>query len=325
MQNLPIYIAIAGFLAMGMGAMLKPVMVTKPFGIPDLSAAGRNEVRAVYGGFGLMMAVALGVALRQPDIREGILLVVAAALAGMAAGRVASALMDRRFDAWPLRYCVLQTVYAQLKQSFRHASTREKLVSARFNRIDLARIALPDTGTVMEALDLLHRTTPDWVCRHTLRTWSWAMIFSQIDDLKPDHETLAISCLLHDLALTQTDKQPVAQGCTCFAIEGGNRAGRFLSSQQWDQTRIRLVEEAICLHMTPVVTLREGVEAHFLHEAAALDVSHGCRHATTCQRLPLRSDGCSLATRIRSGHSTFRVGLKPTTSMAITLAQPPLH
>ena len=39
-------------------------------------------------------------------------LVVAAALAGMAAGRVVSALIDRRFDAWPLRYCVLETVMA---------------------------------------------------------------------------------------------------------------------------------------------------------------------------------------------------------------------
>ena len=97
---------------MGMGAMLKPVMVTKQFGIPDLSAAGRNEVRAVYGGFGLMMAIALGVALRQPDMREVVLLMVAAALAGMAAGRVVSALIGRRFDAWPLRYCVLETVMA---------------------------------------------------------------------------------------------------------------------------------------------------------------------------------------------------------------------
>jgi hypothetical protein len=77
--------------------------------------------------------------------------------------------------------------------------------------------------------------------------------------------------------------------------------------------------------MNPVVTLREGVEAHLLHAAAALDVTHGCRHGTTCQCLPRRSDGCSLATRIRPGHSTFRVGLKPTTSMAIAFAPPPLH
>lgn len=57
MQDLPVYIAIAGFLAMGIGALLKPRLVTAQFNIPELSAAERNEVRAVYGGFGVLIAV----------------------------------------------------------------------------------------------------------------------------------------------------------------------------------------------------------------------------------------------------------------------------
>jgi len=110
MQNLPVYIAIAESLAMGIGALLKPVVVTAQFDIPELSSAGRNEVRAVYVGFGVMIAVARGVALQHPAMRGGVLFAVALAFAGMAAGRVISALIDRRFDAWPLRYCVLEAV-----------------------------------------------------------------------------------------------------------------------------------------------------------------------------------------------------------------------
>jgi len=166
----------------------------------------------------------------------------------------------------------LQTAHAQLKQWLRHASSRENQRSTRISRIDLTSIVFPDTRTVVEALELLHRTTPDWLCRHTLRTWSWAMILSQIDSLKPDREGLARSCLLHDLALTPTDKPTEAHGCACFAIEGGHRAARFLATQHWDKARIKVVEEAICLHMNPLVAVREGVEAHLLHEAAAFDV-----------------------------------------------------
>ena len=38
---------------MGVGATAKPAFVMAQFGILDLTPAGRNEVRAVYGGFGI--------------------------------------------------------------------------------------------------------------------------------------------------------------------------------------------------------------------------------------------------------------------------------
>jgi hypothetical protein len=95
MQDLPVLLAIAGFTAMGIGAIAKPALVTAPFGILELTLAGRNEVRAVYGGFGIFMALALLVALEQPELRDGILFAVAAALGGMAAGRLVSAVIDR--------------------------------------------------------------------------------------------------------------------------------------------------------------------------------------------------------------------------------------
>jgi hypothetical protein len=90
MQNLPLLIAIAAFTVMGIGAIAKPAFVTAQSGILKLTPAGRNEVRAVYGGFGLFMALALLVALQQPELRDGILFTVGVALGGMATGRLVS-------------------------------------------------------------------------------------------------------------------------------------------------------------------------------------------------------------------------------------------
>jgi len=97
---------------MGVGAIIKPAVVTAQFGILELTPAGRNEVRAVYGGFGVFMAIALLVALRQAELRDGILFAVAAALGGMAAGRVVSAAVDRAIDRAPLGYLVIEVIVA---------------------------------------------------------------------------------------------------------------------------------------------------------------------------------------------------------------------
>ncbi|GAA1207107.1 DUF4345 family protein [Prauserella alba] len=63
--------------------------------------AGRAEVRAVYGGFGLSMAAILGLALYDDSLRGGIVVMVGAALAGMTGGRVLSALLGDRTRFYP--------------------------------------------------------------------------------------------------------------------------------------------------------------------------------------------------------------------------------
>jgi hypothetical protein len=51
-------------------------------------------VRAVYGGFGLAIAgVLVFAAIADGDLRKGILITVGAALAGMAFGRLAAAVL----------------------------------------------------------------------------------------------------------------------------------------------------------------------------------------------------------------------------------------
>ncbi|HKY89528.1 MAG TPA: DUF4345 domain-containing protein [Nevskiaceae bacterium] len=95
------------FLGMGLVALVRPESILSFFGIPALTLDARNEVRAVYGGFGVAIAGLLVMALRDDGLRAGVLVAVAVALLGMAAGRVVSAIVDRKVGGWPaVFFCV---------------------------------------------------------------------------------------------------------------------------------------------------------------------------------------------------------------------------
>jgi hypothetical protein len=104
---------IAFFLLMGVVALATPERVSAINGQPDLTPEGRNEVRAVYGGFGVVVAATLAWAMAAPLYRPGVFLATAAALAGMALGRLVAAAIEppRRFyPSW--FYCGLELAMA---------------------------------------------------------------------------------------------------------------------------------------------------------------------------------------------------------------------
>jgi len=114
LNDLPLVIACAAFSLMGAGALIMPSRVTRQFGMPDLSAAGRSEVRAVYGGYGLAMAACLIACLFAPVLKPGVCLTLAAALGGMAVGRAVSAIIDRTLPRLPALYLLLEAGMAGL-------------------------------------------------------------------------------------------------------------------------------------------------------------------------------------------------------------------
>ena len=98
--NVVVGINAAFFAGMGVRALIAPAKMLRPFGITLSDGASRAEVRAVYGGFGLAIAAILGYAISAPEqVRTGILL--AAALVGMAFGRVCSAVAGDRTSFYP--------------------------------------------------------------------------------------------------------------------------------------------------------------------------------------------------------------------------------
>ncbi|AJD47285.1 hypothetical protein S7S_04315 [Isoalcanivorax pacificus W11-5] len=89
------------FLAMGLGALIVPRSFLAVFDIQAGTAAARNEIQAVYGGYGIAMCALLWWSRQQPQWAEGIWLTVAVALAGMAAGRLMGLVREPTWR-WPV-------------------------------------------------------------------------------------------------------------------------------------------------------------------------------------------------------------------------------
>jgi hypothetical protein len=85
-----------GFASMGLVALVRPAFIWAPFGVEPTTPESRSEVRAVYGGFGLAIAVLLVLTDDSADVRDGVLVAVAVSLFGMATGRLVSALVEPR-------------------------------------------------------------------------------------------------------------------------------------------------------------------------------------------------------------------------------------
>jgi hypothetical protein len=102
------------FLGMGVYALAAPAALVRPFGVTPETPTSRSEIRAVYGGFGLAIAAVLAyAAFRGGDVQKGILITVGVALAGMALGRIVSAVVDDRTPFYPnWFYCIVEAVAA---------------------------------------------------------------------------------------------------------------------------------------------------------------------------------------------------------------------
>jgi hypothetical protein len=109
-------IAVIGvfFAGMGLYALAAPAALIRPFGTTLGGAASRSEIRGVYGGFGLAIAGVLAyAAVAGGDVGKGILITVGAALAGMAFGRLVSAVIDERTAFYPnWFYCLVEIITA---------------------------------------------------------------------------------------------------------------------------------------------------------------------------------------------------------------------
>jgi hypothetical protein len=107
LYTLPVLAVAAFFLGMGALALLRPEQIVRFFGTTSLTRDGRNEVRAVYGGFGMSIACLLAAAPWLPGLQKGVLLSVGVALAGMALGRFVSIGVEGGAGTYPwLFLCV---------------------------------------------------------------------------------------------------------------------------------------------------------------------------------------------------------------------------
>jgi hypothetical protein len=99
-----VYVIAFLFAAMGLATLARPQIIPATFGVTEATIESRNEIRAVYGGFGIAIAAVLVWAVASDPVeRDGVLIAAAVALFGMAAGRVASGVIERGpARLWPV-------------------------------------------------------------------------------------------------------------------------------------------------------------------------------------------------------------------------------
>ena len=101
------------FFGMGVSALVQPQFVVSFVKLVPETADARNEIRAVYGGFGIAVSGLLIYAAYVPSIKTGVLLAVAVSLLGMALGRVVSLAIERP-GYWPICFIFMEFGLAAL-------------------------------------------------------------------------------------------------------------------------------------------------------------------------------------------------------------------
>lgn len=98
-------------LGMGLLGLVRPAAISALFTQTPADHGARNEVRAVYGGFGLGCAALLGWGMLRTDATtNGALTAVAVGFGAMAVGRLLSFALEPSRRFWPLWAFVLLEV-----------------------------------------------------------------------------------------------------------------------------------------------------------------------------------------------------------------------
>ncbi len=138
--------------------------------------------------------------------------------------------------------------------------------------VDLEAIRVPDSTLCRDAESHAAAVCGDWLLNHCLRTYAWGCLLGAAERRTFDAEILFVAAVLHDLGLAGAAAAAEAPPVDCFAVEGAFAAEAFLAARGVAGDRNRRVAEAISLHMNVRVGAGAGVEAHLLHEGAAMDV-----------------------------------------------------
>jgi hypothetical protein len=133
--------------------------------------------------------------------------------------------------------------------------------NGKYPRRVIAGISVIDTPIVRAAQELARNHSSDFTYGHVMRSWLFgtALIASNATLRKEvDMEVHAVAAILHDLGWDQTPESPFVTPDRRFEIDGAIAARQFIrdfkTSKRWDETRERLVWEAIAFHTTPGYT-----------------------------------------------------------------------
>ena len=132
----------------------------------------------------------------------------------------------------------------------------------------VAGVTIPDTALCNAAVDLLEASSPEFLCRHCLRTYIFGSLAVRgLGRSVIDEEAAFCASALHDLGLV-----PAYQRDNRFEVDGADAARQFCSKHQVPPERADLVWEAIALHTSPGIATRLADEIAVVHLGAGLEL-----------------------------------------------------
>ena len=137
--------------------------------------------------------------------------------------------------------------------------------------VDPDRLRVPDTIIAREAEALCSEVSTPALLNHCLRSYAWGTILAERDGLEYDPDLLYVTCLLHDLGVTDRYRDTVT-GQACFAATAATVARDWSQERGWRDPRCTALADAICQHINPQVRPEHGIEAHLMQAGAGFDV-----------------------------------------------------
>jgi len=114
--------------------------------------------------------------------------------------------------------------------------------------IEVDQIIPPDSALTRAAIAVIMDASEPYLFHHSMRTY-----FGKLLDRHPcvqyDDEAFFVSCLLHDLGLTDRYRIKEAQQ-HCFSQVGADMATHLAIEHQYSEQTAELIANAISLHLT---------------------------------------------------------------------------
>ena len=137
----------------------------------------------------------------------------------------------------------------------------------------------PATPIARAAEEICRKACPPWLRAHCYRTYAIGVLLGS--RLSFDSEKFFVVSMLHDVGLTDAFRQGSDTGLVsgyarkdepCFAVRGARVAQALATIHELPPGRSDVLAQAVSLHLNVRVTRSQGVEAHLLNAASALDV-----------------------------------------------------
>jgi hypothetical protein len=133
------------------------------------------------------------------------------------------------------------------------------------------RTDLPDSDIACAARQFVLDLSPPFVANHCVRSYLFARELAAAKglqrDVDYDDELVFLSCLLHDLGVTED-----ANGDQRFEVDGADAAARFLRDRGVQDSRITTVWQAIALHTSVGLAHKFGAEQAIAQMGISADI-----------------------------------------------------